>query len=147
MEIPHNKWAIQRNLKLDKGFRDALADLWRARWPSNTAKHAARAYGLSLDRAREGVAGRASLTTLEQVVKSGGVLEGVMLIEAVAGQTLSQAQAELRKSHDEQGRRIAALVSNPFALGADRRSGDPDHDGALAGRPGTEPHRAAGDRR
>ena len=147
MEIPHNKWAIQRNLKLDKGFRDALADLWRARWPSNTAKHAARAYGLSLDRAREGVAGRASLTTLEQVVKRGGVLEGVMLIDAVAGQTLAQAQAELRKSHDEQGRRIAALVSNPFAVGPDRSFSDPDHDGALAGGGGAAPHRASGGHR
>lgn len=142
MAIPSNERDIQRRLKLDKSFRDAVADLWRHRWPTNTAKNAARAYGLTLDRAREGVAGRASLTTIEQVIKSGGIGEGLALIEAVTGQSVSHYFAELRKSHDEQGARIAALASAPFAVGDHRPAGDPNPSRTLDRSDGLAPDRA-----
>lgn len=144
VDFPRTKWAKQRNLKLDKSFRDALADLWRRRWPTHTAKEAARAYDLTVDRAREGVAGRASLTTIEQVIKRGGIGEGLALIEAVAGESAAHYFAELRKQHDEQGAQIAALASGPFPVGPDRTFGDPDTAGALGRRVGGSRDRMAG---
>lgn len=109
MDIPRIKWERQRTFRLDKGFRDAVADLLRSRWPSGTAKHAAREYGLTADMAREAVRGRASLTTLEQIVKSGGLAVGLQLIEAVTGDSLAHHFAELRNAHEDHGRRLAAL--------------------------------------
>jgi 60 kDa SS-A/Ro ribonucleoprotein len=41
MEIRRNKLPVQRRLALDTNTRDALAELCRERWPSNTAKLAA----------------------------------------------------------------------------------------------------------
>lgn len=122
MEIPRNFRANQRNLRLDKGFRDAVAEMLRQRWPSGTAKHAARAFNLSLDRAREAAAGRASLTTVEQIVKQGGPPVALPILEAVWGGSLAHYFAELRKAHEDHGERLAAL----FGDGRVRSPGDPD---------------------
>jgi hypothetical protein len=69
MDISHNERAGQRSLGLDRASRDALAGYCRAEWPSNTAKHVAREWSLSLDEARGIVAGRASQATIDKVFK------------------------------------------------------------------------------
>jgi hypothetical protein len=129
VEIPHIKWQSQRTLRLDKGLRDAVADLLRARWPSGTAKHAARAFDLTVDRAREAVAGRASLTTVEQIIKEGGPPVALPIIEAVWGDSLARYFADLRKSHEDHGERLAAL-------GFHAGGADGSHRGRPAGRSG-----------
>lgn len=96
-------------LRLDKGVRDALADHLRLRWPTHTAKHAAREYDLTLDRAREAVAGRASLTTVERIIKRGGFAVALPLIEAITGQSLASHFRDMRAAHEENGRRLAAM--------------------------------------
>lgn len=104
-----DKREISRTLRLDKGVRDALADHLRFRWPHHTAKYAAREYDLTLDRAREAVAGRASLTTVESIIKRGGLAVALPLLEAVTGQSVAAHFREMRTAHEENGRRLAAL--------------------------------------
>jgi hypothetical protein len=133
VEIRHNYGARQRSLALDKGSRDAMADYWRMRWPSNTAKHGAREFGLTLDQARSVVACRASLTTLDQIEKAGGWAVIFAVKALVVGQGADQFIIEMRKAHEEHGSRLAALFGDPGAgagPAADRRSGGdrtPDH--------------------
>lgn len=122
MEIPRAVRESQRNLGLEKGFRDAVADHLRHRWPAGTAKFAARSYDLTLDRAREAVAGRCSLTTLEQIVKRGGWPVGLSLLASVIGYSVEQYIAEQRVIHEERWGRFTALFG-------DGRGNDPVRDG------------------
>lgn len=95
MEFWHSKWGSQRKLGLDKASRDALADVCRQRWPSGTAKLAAREWGLTVDEARGVVAGRCSFTTYDKVVKRpGGFLVGLRVLEAVTGQSVAHFFSE-----------------------------------------------------
>lgn len=112
VEIRRNKLPLQRNLGLDKSFRDALADYCRRRWPSNTAKNAARAFGWSVEQGRGAVAGRASLTALEQAIKNGGWSVVFPLVAEVIGQSAEQYIIEARKANEERGERFASLASN-----------------------------------
>lgn len=134
VEIRHNKSESQRNLKLDKGSKDAMADYWRHRWPSNTAKYGAREFGLTLDQARSVVAGRASLSTLDQIEKAGGWPVIFAVKAMVLGKGADQFLIETRNAHEENGRRLSTLVSNWLPVGPDRPA-DRAHDGhALDGR-------------
>jgi hypothetical protein len=146
VEIPHNKWETQRKLKLDRGFRDVVADYLNRRWPSGAAKMAARTFNLSMDRAREAVAGRVSLTTLEMIFKSGGFAVALPILAEVLGQSLARYFRELRTAHDEQGERISALVGDHWPVGSDRPAVDPDATRALDRRDRAVPHRSAGER-
>jgi hypothetical protein len=119
-------------LPLDKALRDATADYLRRRWPSNTAKHAAKAFDLSLPRAREAVAGNASLTTLEGIIKTGGWSVALPILGEVIGHHVDQHFIEMRKSHADHGRRIAAL------FGDGRPGSAVDGDGAAG--PSGVPH-------
>lgn len=143
VEIPHNKWANQRNLKLDRSFRDVLAEYLRRRWPTATAKMTARQFDLSMDRAREAVAGRVSLTTLERIFQRGGFAVALPIVAEVIGQSLARYFRELRAAHDEQGDRIASLVGDHLPVGADHPSVDPDAARALDRGPGSASHRSA----
>lgn len=118
MEIRSAKREPQRRLELDKGLRDALADLCRRRWPSGTAKAVARAFDLSLDQARAIVAAKGSLSSLEQVLKNGGWQVVFPLLGEVIGQSAEQYLIEARKSNEENGERLASLASNLWALGS-----------------------------
>lgn len=121
MEIPSGKWEIQRKLDLAPGLRDAVRDLLRRQWPQHTAKNAARAYGLTLDRAREAANGRASLTTLEAMIQKGRLAVALPIVEAVSGQSIAHFFRELREEHEEHGRRLATLFDDPAGpRGADR---------------------------
>lgn len=123
MDVRRTKRDAQRRLELDKGFRDALADLCRRRWPTGTAKNAARAFDLTLDQGRSIVAGKASLTSLEQVIKNGGWQVVFPLMAEVIGHSAEQYIVGARKSNEENGERLAALVWNMRALAP---SGEPD---------------------
>jgi hypothetical protein len=132
VEIPRNKWQGQRNLALDTGFRDVVADYLTRRWPAGTAKMAAREFDLTVDRAREAVAGRVSLTTLEQIFKRGGFAVALPIVAAVIGQSLAHYFREMRTHHETNGRRLAALLwSHP-------PGDDPGSDGGAWG-PGMAP--------
>jgi hypothetical protein len=101
-----------------------MADYWRMRWPSNTAKHGAREFGLTLDQARSVVAGRASLTTLDQIEKAGGWPVIFAVKALVVGQGADQFIIEMRKSHEDHGRRLAALFGDLGAVSGADRGGD-----------------------
>jgi hypothetical protein len=132
VEIPLTKTGNQRDLALDTGFRDVVADYLRRRWPTGTAKMAAREFDLTVDRAREAVAGRVSLTTLEQIFKRGGFAVALPIVAAVIGQSLAHYFREMRTHHETNGRRLAALLwSHP-------PGDDPGSDGGAWG-PGMAP--------
>lgn len=110
VEIRQTKAVTQRKLALDTGTRDAVADLARERWPSNTAKLAAREWGLTLDQARSAVAGRASQTTIDQIIKAGGWPVLFAVGAKVTGQGADQFLSELRASHENHAERLSALL-------------------------------------
>lgn len=122
---PRDAGKIPR-LGLDKGFKDAVADHLKHRWPYGTAKLAAKAYRLTPDRARDAVAGRCSLTTIEQIFKAGGWSVALPIIADVIGHAIAAHVAEMRAQHDENTRRFAALGGGLRSLGADPGDLDPD---------------------
>lgn len=127
VEIPINERAFPRkkqlDLGLDLGLREAVADYLRHRWPSGTAKFAARAYDLSLDRAREAVGARASITTIERIIKVGGWPALLAIGARVIGQNIDHFILAQRTAHAETDARLGALFGGWFPLSADR---DPD---------------------
>ena len=135
MEIWSKDAPKQRRLRLNKGMSDALADYARRRWPQGAAKAAEREWSLTRDEARNLVAGRASKTTIEKAFTRGGLFVAIPVIEEVVGETVSQIIRELRKQHDENGRRIAALDGAWLPVAAHGRPTPSDDDAAGPGRP------------
>lgn len=97
---------------VDKTIRDALADHCRRLYPANSVKLLAREYGLSLDEAKGVLAGRASLNSLSQIIKSknGGWSVLLPVMSAVIGESLDQHISKQRSEHAEQDRRRDALL-------------------------------------
>jgi hypothetical protein len=126
VEIPHINWETQRKLELDKSIREAVRDHIRARWPNGTAKEAARAYRSSVDQAREACAGRASLSFLERIIKRGGPSHFLPIMEQVWGGSIARYWIEIGATHEEHGRRLAAVFGVAADLGADRPAVDTD---------------------
>lgn len=147
VEIPHIKWPKQRGLNLDRGFRDVVADYLRRRWPTSTAKMTAREFDLTLERAREAVAGRVSLTTLEMIFKRGGFAVALPIVAEVIGQSIAHYIREMRRDHEEQARRLDAVFGAWVPLAADRSAGSTDDAGPLDRRGRTLPDRTSGGRR
>lgn len=143
VEIRINEREIPRRLALDKGLRDAVADHLRHRWPVGTAKEAARTYDLTLDRAREAVAGRASLTTLEAIFKRGGWPVALAILADVIGHGIAQHIAELRARHEDHGKRLAALFGD-FGAGGRGGAGRSFRAGRLAADGDDAPARGVG---
>jgi len=114
MDFPLNKGEKQRKLKLDKGLRDAIRDMLRERWPQGTAKYTAREFRMSLDQARHAVRGDASISAIEAIIKRGGLPVALALVEQVTGQSIARYFIEMRQANEDHGRRIAALVWNPW---------------------------------
>ena len=131
MEIPSAKWEKHRRLGLGVGFRDAVANYLRRRWPQHTAKNAARAFNLTHDRAREAVAGRVSLGSLEAMIQVGGFGVALPILAEVIGYGVLHFLQEQRKSHEDQAARLAAVAGGHLHLASDRRVGDPGPDRAL----------------
>jgi hypothetical protein len=128
VDFPHIKRPRQHTLGLDKATRDAMADYWRMRWPSNTAKHGAREFRLTLDQGRSVVAGRASLTTIDQIEKAGGWPVIFAVKAMVIGYGADQYLAEVREHHEANAGRLAAIFGVGRSVGPDRDSGDPHRD-------------------
>lgn len=116
MSIHRHKVETPRIPGLDRGLREAAATLLRTRWPTNTAKQAARAYGLSLDQAKEAARGRASLGAIERIMQAGDMSDALHIVEAVRGQSIANHFREMRAAHEANGRRLAALFG-PSDLG------------------------------
>jgi hypothetical protein len=133
VEIRTQKWGNQHTLGLDRATSDALATYCRLRWPSNTAKHAAREWELSLDEARGIVGGRASRGTLDKVWKHprGGWSVVFPVLGAVIGQTAETFLQQEQANHAALARRHATLVRDFRALRPDAAG----HDGELATAP------------
>lgn len=136
MEIRYNKRPRQRTLDLDKGSRDAMADYWRMRWPTNTAKLGAREFGLTVDQGRSVVAGKASLTTLDQIEKAGGWPVIFAVKALVIGQGADQFIIGLRASHDQHGEHLAAVIGGLWTVPDNRAFGHSDDTRSLAERRG-----------
>lgn len=131
MEIPRKIVVKQRELQLDKSTQVALAEYLRDRWPSNTAKMAARAFDLSLDRAKSAVGYSASLTTYDQIKKV-GLWPVIFAVEArVIGQTVDQHLIEVREQHETNAGRIAALLGDWGAVASPRLPDPTDSDFTL----------------
>lgn len=142
LEIPTLGMGIQRKLGLPKALRHAVRDHLKRQFPASTAKHAARHYGLTLDRAREAVAGRVSLASFEAILQRGGLAVALPIVEAATGECLAQHLHQMRTRHEENGRRIAALVGSFDPVATDRHFDHPDDADAVVGR-----GRAVADRR
>lgn len=133
VEFPRIKWEKQRKLGLDKGFKDALRDYCKQRWPYHTAKHAAREFDLTLDEGRGVAGGTASITTIEKCFKQGGPVVGVPVLEEVLGvslagffrQALMISPEEVARAVDHEANAQAAyraLAADPSPAGEDRRT-------------------------
>jgi predicted secreted protein len=115
VDISHNERAGQRSLGLDRATRDAMATYSRTEWPTNTAKHAAREWDLSLDEARGVVAGRASQATIDKVFKhqNGGWRVVLPVLGSVIGHGVDaffrqqMIQAAKAAAHAEEHERLA----------------------------------------
>lgn len=152
VEILHNERAEQRSLGLDRATRDALAAYCRAEWPSNTAKHVAREWDLSLDEARGVVAGRASQATADKIFKhsNGGWRVVLPVLGAVIGHGVDaffrqqMIQAAKAAAHAQKHERLAQaayrrLAHMPAPAGDDRdRSQTVREAGGGAGEVGPE---------
>lgn len=90
MDVRHENALKLPQLGLDRATRDGLAAYARLHWPAGTAKHAAKAWDLSMDEARGVVAGRASQTTIDKIWKSpnGGWDVILPVLGAVVGTAL-----------------------------------------------------------
>ena len=120
VDIRINKRAGQLNLGLDKATRDALADYCRRRWPTNTAKMAAREWDLTVDEGRGVVAARASQATIDRIWKhpNGGWSVILPVLARVVGHGAEAFIQAEREKHVELARRHGALVRDLRAGGA-----------------------------
>jgi hypothetical protein len=136
MEIRHNKTASGPSLGLDMGLREALATYVKLRWPTATAKMAAREWDLTLDEGKGLVNGRTSLATLERIIKhrNGGWDIAFAVVGAVAHETAEDFLASRRKQHVELARRHSSLVRDIRAGGHTDRDGPPELDRSDGGR-------------
>lgn len=135
VDISHNERAGQRSLGLDRASRDALAIYCRECWPSNTAKHVAREWSLSLDEARGVVAGRSSQATLDKVYKHsrGGWRVVLPVLGSVIGHgvdayfreqmRLAAREAERAQQHEQLAKlAYRRLEARPADLGEAREA-------------------------
>lgn len=118
MEIRHNEVASCPLFGGEMVLRDALATYAKLRWPTGTAKFAAREWGLSLDEAKGAVNRRASLTTLDKVLRhpNGGWAIALPILGAVIGHGADVFLHNERKRHAELARRNRALVRDLRSL-------------------------------
>lgn len=147
VDISHNERAGQRSLGLDRATRDSVATFCRQTWPTNTAKHAAREWDLSLDEARGAVAGRASQATIDKIFKhpNGGWRVVLPVLGAVIGhgvdaffrEQMRQAAKEAERAQEHE--HLAKLAYRRL----EARSADPREDRGQGGRAGTVGAKAA----
>lgn len=132
-----------QNLPLARDVRDALSAWAKREWPNNTAKRAAKAWGVSHSTAVNILKGHASASTLTHVLRKGGWGMAHAVIGAVIGESfegwLNQEQGRLaraRREHEAQEARLVALADRTRAhlgiLGDLRPSPTADDAGGMA---------------
>jgi len=112
-----------QNLPLQRDLRDALATYARLTWPRDTAKHAARAWGIPRTTAANILKGHASASTITHVMRAGGWNVALVVVGAVIGQgldTFIQHERERlqheRERHQFQDARLAAMARDLAAV-------------------------------
>lgn len=75
-----------QNLPFAQDLREALANYARRTWPLNTSVHAAKAWGVSKDTAKNVLKGHASDATVTKIIRAGGWQLALPVIGAVIGQ-------------------------------------------------------------
>jgi hypothetical protein len=104
-------------------LRDALSSYTRLRWPTNTAKSAAKEWDLSLDEARGVVAGRTSQQTIDKIFKAGGWGVVLPVLGAVIGHGVDDFIASERKRLRNERRDFEARDRRLAEMGRDLRAG------------------------
>jgi hypothetical protein len=123
-DIPRRK---QLGLGLDVSLREAVQAYLKHRWPAGTAKFADRAYALSPDRAREAVQGRASLTTVERIIKVDGWPALLNIGARMLGQSVDNYIISQRTAHAEHAAHLGEVVFGFAALGSHPAADHPDN--------------------
>lgn len=128
VEIRHNLAAQQSTLPLDRRTRDAVAEYCRARWPSGTAKQAAREWDLTVDQGKGLVAGRCSWDTFDAITfhKRGGWPVVISIYGIALDQTAEQFLLHQRKTHERNAERLGALLGDWRPMAVDRASDRPE---------------------
>lgn len=119
----HNGFSRPK-LSVDKSIRDVLTDHFRRLYPANGTKLLAKEFGLSLDEAKGVLAGRASLNSLNQIIRSknGGWSVLLPVMTAVIGESLDQHISKQRQDDAEQDQRRDAILRG-LRAGGDTRNG------------------------
>lgn len=102
----------RQNLPLARDLREAVAIYAKRTWPVNTAVHAARAWGISKDTARNVLRLAASDTTITTILRAGGWQLALAVIGATIGQTLEDHLERERNAHEAHAERLGALAAH-----------------------------------
>lgn len=123
-EIMTDGW---QDLPLQRDLRDALATYARRTWPRDTAKNAARAWGVPLSTAQNILKGHASAATLSHVLRAGGWSVATAVVGAVIGQGLEEfiaaEKTRIRRERRNYEARHERLVEMASHLRASRHLG------------------------
>lgn len=133
-------------------LRDALGTYMRLRWPANTAKLAAKEWGLTLDEARGAMLGRTSVQTIDKIFKAGGWGVVLPVLGAVIGHGVDDFIAQERRRMRHERRVYEAQDRRLAEMGRDLRAGlglggiRPGELGSVAPRAGNAHGRRMGSR-
>lgn len=122
-----------QNLPFAQDLREALSNYARRTWPVNTTIHAAKAWGVSKDTAKNVLKGHASDATVTKILRAGGWELALPVIGAVIGEPvhaffreqMKQAakEAERAKQHEELAQAAyRRLAGGPADPSEDRRA-------------------------
>lgn len=122
-----------QNLPFAQDLREAISNYARRTWPLHTSVHAAKAWGISKDTAKNVLKGHASDATVTKILRAGGWELALPVIGAVIGEPvhaffreqMKQAAREAERAHEHEELARAAyrrLEGDPAAAGEDRRT-------------------------
>jgi len=106
-------------LPLERDLRDALSTYARRTWPRDTAKNAARAWGVPISTAQNILKGHASAATITHVLRTAGWSLATAVVGAVIGQSLEAFVAaektrirRERRTFETQHERLVEMASH-----------------------------------
>lgn len=122
-----------QGLPFAQDLREAIGNYARRTWPVSTSIHAAKAWGVSKDTAKNVLKGHASDATVTKILQAGGWELALPVIGAVIGQPvdaffreqMKRAAREAERAHEHEELARAAyrrLEGDPPAVGEDRRT-------------------------
>ncbi len=103
-------------------LQDAVTTYARMRWPTGTAKHAAKEFDLTTDEGRGLAAGKPSMAVINKLLRSpnGGWAIALPVLGAVIGQGVDQFITSERRKHAQAAAQERALLRDLRALAPDR---------------------------